>query len=219
MPLTASTTPDFDLPAMDADDCLDILGQQPLLNIYTQLCLVFPVPDPSSHHTILDTLTVGLGRLAADLPWVAGQVTRKSPSDNFQIVPLDPAPSLTVRDLRQDGSVPTLDELRRARFPFRMLDENIFASHKTLPGGVAGEGPIPTPVFAVQANFITGGLVLTFVSQHQTMDLTGQRQIMSLMSRTCRGEQLTDADIAAGNPTRRGRIPLLGNSYVPGPEM
>ncbi|KAK4148641.1 transferase family-domain-containing protein [Chaetomidium leptoderma] len=205
---------------MDPNDCLDILGQQPFLNIYTQLSLIFPVTSPSSHADIIDTLTAGLERLAENLPWVAGQVTIGDPGDgapgSFRIVPLGGIPSLAIRDLRRDSSAPTMDSLRRAGFPFRMLDEALVAPQPTLPGGVAGSGPEPTPVFAVQVNFIAGGLILTCVAQHQTMDLTGQCQVMSLLSRICRGENLTSSEIADANPTRRGRIPLLGDTYTPG---
>ncbi|KAL2126542.1 hypothetical protein VTI74DRAFT_713 [Chaetomium olivicolor] len=198
---------------MDADDCLDILGQQPFLNVYTQLSLIYPVANPSSHEAIIKTLNDGLLRMAEHLPWVAGQVVRGDP--DFRIIPFSAMPSLTVRDLRDEQSAPTMDDLRQARFPFRMLHENLVAPRKTIPGGIAGSGPDPTPVFAMQANFVTGGLILTFVTHHQTMDFTGQRQVMSLLSRLCRGEQLTDVEILDANPTRRGRIQLLGDSYDP----
>jgi hypothetical protein len=208
---------------MEDDDCLDILGQQPFLNIYTQLSLVFPLLNPSSHGNIINTLVAGLGRLAKDVPWVAGQVTNRNGIDggtgSFRVVPLSSTPGLTIRDLRHDESAPTMDGLRRARFPFRMLDEALIAPQKTLQEGIAGAGPDPTPVFAVQATFITGGLVLTFVTQHQTMDMTGQRQVMSLLSRLCRGDKLTESEIADANPTRRGRIPLLDESEFPRPGL
>jgi hypothetical protein len=134
-------------------------------------------------------------------------------------MPLSKAPSLTIRDLRHNQSALTMDNLRRSRFPFAMLDEDLIAPQKTLPGGVAGSGPDPRPVFAIQANFITGGLILTFVSQHQAMDLTGQRQVMSLLSKVCRGIKLTDAEIANANPTRRGRIPPLDMSVSPSSDL
>ena len=201
----------------DGNDCLDILGQQPALDIYTQLSLIYPVPDPSSRGDIVDTLTTGLGRLAENLPWVAGQVSRVNSRhgglSSYRIVPLGGTPSLTIRDLQQDESAPTMSSLRRARFPFRMLDEAVIAPQKTLPG--AG----PRPVFAMQANFITGGLILTFVSQHQAMDLTGQCRVMSLLSKVCRDARLTDVEVAGANPTRCGRIPPLDESILRGSDL
>jgi hypothetical protein len=67
-----------------------------------------------------------------------------------------------------------------------MLDEPLVTPQETLPRNIAGSGPRPKPIFAVQANFITDGLILAFVTQNQTMDLAGQRQIMSLLSRVSR---------------------------------
>lgn len=204
---------------MEVDDCLDILGQQPFLNIYTQLSLIFPLFETSQHGDIVNTLAEGLSRLAKNLPWVAGQVTNRNDihggAGSFRVVPLSSTPRLAIRDLRHDELAPTMENLRRARFPFRMLHEDRIAPQKTLQGGIAGAGPDPTPVFEIQATFITGGLILTFVTQHQTMDMTGQRQVMSLLSRLCRGEELTESEIADANPTRRGRIPLLNESEIP----
>jgi hypothetical protein len=45
-----------------------------------------------------------------------------------------------------------------------MLDENIIAPRNTLPG--PDEDPT-SPVFLIQANFIRGGLLLTFVMATQ----------------------------------------------------
>ncbi len=237
--------------AMGIGDSLDILGQQPGLDIYTQLFLIYPMPEPSLQGDIINTLTDGLEKLAQDVPWVAGQVIKgdatNGGSGGFRITPFNKAPSLTIRDLRGSESALTMDSLRQARFPFSMLDEDVIAPQKTLPR-VVGSGPDARPVFAMQANFIAGGLILTFVSQHQTMDLTGrkcqigvllalfelfressgsrcsrdtapgylkktkltriaaERQVMSLLSRLCRGDKLTDTEIANANPDRRGRI-------------
>lgn len=154
----------------DLDDYLEVFGQQPGLNIYTQICFCFSVADASSHSTIIDTLTTGLERLSASFPWVAGQVVNESSREGgtgiFKIRPLEKIPLLVVKDRRHDSSIPTMDALRHANFPFRMLDETTIAPRKTLPGS---SGDDLAPVFLLQANFITGGLLLTFNGQHQTM--------------------------------------------------
>ena len=64
-------------------------------------------------------------------------------------MPLGGISSLTIRDPRQEESALTMSSLRRARFPFRMLDEVVIAPQK------------------MQANFIPGNLIVTFVSHHQ----------------------------------------------------
>lgn len=218
---------DFQLPNMDGpaivndlDDYLDVLGQQPLLKIYTQICFCSSVADASSHSAIVNTLTTGLERLSASFPWIAGKVVNEGSDEGntgiFKIKPLEKIPRLVVKDLRHDPSIPTMDALRRANFPISMLDENIIAPRKTLPGS---SDESASEVFLVQANFITGGLLLTFVGQHQTMDMTGQSQIIDLFSKACHNEQFTSEELSSGNLARHNLIPLLDDSYRPGSEL
>jgi len=112
-----------------------------------------------------------------------------------------------------------MDALKRANFPFSMLDETIIAPCKTLPGSSDESASDSAPVFLLQANFIPGGLVLTFVAQHNTMDMTGQGQIIHLFSKACRNEQFTSEELSTGNLARRNLIPLLDDSYKQGSEL
>jgi hypothetical protein len=215
-------------PAIEEDlvDHLDVLGQHPGLKIYTQICLCFPVADASSHPAIINTLTKGLERLSASFPWVAGQVVNEGAGEGntgiFKIKPFEKIPRLVVKDLRHDPSMPTMDALRRANFPMSMLDESIIAPRKTLPGGGSSDesaADSSEPVFLLQASFITGGLLLTFVGQHNTMDMTGQGQIIHLFSKACRNEPFTSEELSSGNLARRNLIPFLDDSYQPGSEL
>lgn len=207
------------------NDGIDLLGQQPFLyKLYTQLCLVFPVTDPSSHDTIVTTLKGGLARLTENFPWLAGDVINEGASEGitgtFRIVPSGTIP-LVVQDLRHDASAPTMDDLRRASFPCSMLDENLVAPCLTLnlPGSTVGLAATGAPVFAVQINFITGGLILTIVAQHNVMDMTGQGQIIEWLSKACKDEPLTPEELSIGNMDRGKTVELLDESYEPGPEM
>lgn len=195
------------------DYYLDVLGQQPLLlKLYTQICFCYSVHDPSLHSKVIDTLTTGLERLSASFPWVAGQVVKED--GVFKIKPFERIPRLVVKDLRDDPSVPTMDDLRNANFPMSMLDENIIAPRNTLP-----DDQPTAPVFVCQANFITGGLLLTIVAQHNVMDMTGQSQIMDLLSKACHNEPFTSEEVSSGNLDRRNIFPLLDDSWQPGPEL
>ena len=203
---------------MDPNDFLNVLEQQPgLSRLYTQICFCFSVADASSHSAIVDTLTTGLERLSASFQWLAGQVVNEGSgegnSGTFKIEPFEKIPRLVVKDLRHDSSIPTMDALRRANFPFRMLDESIIAPRKTLPGSPNEPASEPAPVFLLQATFITGGLLLTFVGQHNTMDMTGQGQIIHLLSKACHNETFTSEDVSSGNIARRNLIPLFDDSH------
>ncbi|KAF7595689.1 hypothetical protein BBP40_005133 [Aspergillus hancockii] len=203
--------------AMDVE--LDLLGQLPSLQIYTQICLCFAVLDVS-HSEIILTLRNGLERLSANFPWLAGQVVVESSGQNsfstVKVKPFGKSPQLTVKDFRHDSSISSMDDLRRARFPFRMLDENIIAPRKTLPGPAEETKSL---VFLIQANFIHGGLILTIVGHHSAMDMTGQGQIINLLSKACRDDPFTDAELESGNLAGRNLIPLMDNSYQSSPEL
>lgn len=194
---------------------LDIMGQQPGLQIYTQLALCFAAAgsESVSDSAIIDNLTKGLEQLATGFPWIAGQVIKvnsgKDSSGIFKIGQLDRIPRLVVKDARRDESVPSMDVLRHARFPFPMLDEGVFAPRNTLPGTSGEVVPETLPVFLVQATFIAGGLVLTFLSEHNTMDMTGQGQVMHLLSKACRNVPFTPDELAVGNLARDNLVPLL----------
>ena len=217
--------PNMHRPAIgeDMDDYLDVFGQLPFLNIYTQICFCFSLADASSHSAIINTLTSGLERLSASFPWLAGKVVNEGSGDGnsgvFKIKPFEKIPRLVVKDLRHDPSIPTMDALRRANFPFSMLDETVIAPRKTLPGNSDESASDSAPVFLLQVNFITGGLLLTFVGEHSTMDMIGQNQIIYLFSKACRNEQFTSEELSSGNLARRNLIPLLDESYKQGSEL
>ncbi|KAI9734891.1 MAG: hypothetical protein M1834_001971 [Cirrosporium novae-zelandiae] len=207
----------------DLDEELDILGQLILFKLYTQICFCFPVADASSHSAIINTLTNGLERLSTSFPWVAGQVVNEGSGEGnsgiLKIKPLEKTPPLVVKDVRNDPLILTMDALRRASFPFSMLDESIIAPRRTLPGSPDEPASDPAPVFLLQANFITGGLLLTFVGEHNVMDMTGQGQIIHLFSKACRNEQFTSEELSSGNLARGNLIPLLDDSYKQNPEL
>ncbi|KAK7402872.1 hypothetical protein QQX98_011357 [Neonectria punicea] len=214
---TASTTDS----ALDVE--LDILGQQPLMRIYTQICFCFPVPDPSAYPTVITTLKNGLERLSESFPWMAGQVVNEPTDDGgsgiFKIKALDKTPRLVIKDLRDDPGAPTWDGLKSADFPMRMLDENVIAPRTTLPGGPGYDPSDPDPVVLLQANYIDGGLILTINGQHGTMDMTGQGEVIRLLSKACGNEHFTGEELTVGNLPCKNVIPFLDETYAPGSEL
>ena len=192
---------------------LDALAQQPGINrLYTQLTFCFAHSDDSLD-SLVETLTDGLERLLANFPWVAGKVVNEN--GRFKITP-EKTSRLVVRDLRHDPSVPGWETLRHANFPFSMLDESVIAPDKTLV--VTDVSTLEMPVFIVQANFINGGLLLTFNAQHGSMDMAGQSQIINLLAKACRDESFSSSELSIGNLNRKNMIPILDN-YVPGSEL
>lgn len=178
--------------------------------------------DGSQSEDIIRILQQGTRRLAKHFPWVAGQVVCEGAAEDntgvFKIKPLDDAPRLYIKDLRGDPSVASMDDLRQSGFPMSAFDEAIVSPRKTesgVPGGAGAEHE----VFQLQANLIRGGLILTFLGQHQCMDGIGQAQVIALLSKACRNEAFTEDELRIGNRAPENVVQLLGPSWEPGPEL
>ncbi|KAF2785691.1 trichothecene 3-O-acetyltransferase [Melanomma pulvis-pyrius CBS 109.77] len=209
---------------------LDILGEQPaLFRLYTQLLFIFPLTISTTQESITLTIKRGLERLSKSFPWIAGQVVNLGPephgSDIFKIITFDTMPRLVVKDYTSDGSVPSLEDLREAEFPFSMLGEEVWAPCPTIAGlsfdptKPSGSSSEPAPVFLLQISFIRGGMVLCVNAQHNVMDMTGQGHVIALLSKACRGGEFMDEEVRIGNMERKNMIPLLGGDWRPGPEL
>jgi hypothetical protein len=201
----------FDMSSSTADlgdFKLDILVQHPRINrLYTQLTLGFKLPDNSSatHSRVVHTLTKGVEYASVQVPWLAGHVVQDH--GTFIIKRTNVTSILIVKDLIIDESVFNWAILSGANFPFSMLDESLVAPCKTLSHPDA-----ELPVFLLQANFITGGLLLTINAQHGSMDMTGQAEIMRLLAKACRGESFSESELLTVNMDRGNIIPLLNES-------
>jgi len=196
---------------------LSIIEQSPRLKtVYTQLCFCYSVTDGASDKAIIEITTSGLERLTTSFPWLAGQVVyedaKGEANDSFKVAPFERLPQLVVKHIANDNSAPTMNALRTARFPFQMLDENMLCPRITLAGGSDKTSVDPSPVLLLQANFIIGGLLLTIVASHSTMDTVGQGQVIRLLSKACRNKPFTDNEVVNGNLDRHNLIPLLDES-------
>ncbi|KAK9449250.1 acetyltransferase [Limtongia smithiae] len=209
-------------------DHLDILGEQPaLFKLYTQICSVYTMGDDSAtaREHVCTILRNGLNSVAQSFPWLAGIIVNEGASmgvtGRSRIVRTDTIP-LVVKDLRRREGAPTLDAMRKAGFPLAMLDEHLVAPCMTLnlpgtsTGLVSDEGG---PVFAVQATFIAGGLLLTVVGQHNAMDMMGQANVMRLLCKACSGEDFSDEELDIGNADKSRCVKLLDDSWQPGNEL
>lgn len=209
--------------AKDLSEHQDLLGQLIRVNLYTPICLCFPMQDASSKSQIIvDTLNQGLERLRVSFPWLAGQIIREGVVEGntgrSKIIPLNNKTiPLIVKDLGHDAGVPSMDALRNAKFPFSMLDGEVLAPLSGLPTSYEGD---PAPVFFLQANFINGGLLLNFAGEHSVMDGQGLGEIIRIFDKACHNELFTDEEVLQGNRARDSVIPLFDQtSYKPGPEL
>ncbi|OAQ96781.1 hypothetical protein LLEC1_00637 [Akanthomyces lecanii] len=196
---------------------VEILGQQPALQVYTQLSSVFRFRPDAQVEEFLSTLRNGIRQLAKDFPWLAGQIVLESTghegSGVFKIKPFEETPRLIIKDARSDGSMPSIDNMAAAGYPMSMFDETKIAPRMTIPGGPGETADDPEPVLLFQTTLIPGALILTSATAHRAIDAIGQAQILHWLSQACHGIPATDEDKTVGNMDRKALIPLLDSSY------
>lgn len=184
-----------------------ILGEAGNLKIYTQISLIFELKNDLRNQEIVNIFERGLKRLAANFPWTTGKVAPGTfDPTKLTIQRFEHVPQLNVKILT-DG--PTFTEIKAQHFPFRLLDESVVAPCSTIPGPSDKYGKDLSPVFLVQLTFIKGGLIVTILGEHTTMDMTGQGFVMDMLSKACRGEEFTEHELEVGNLPRDNMIPIL----------
>jgi hypothetical protein len=167
---------------------------------------------------IVDKLDAGRLALHQALPWTSGKVMRVQTSSTgsgvFKIRHAAAVPCVIVKDLRDDPSVPTMQELRKSEFPASMLDEAIFSPFDVLPGKTS-QAALRNSVLVLQANLIRGGLLLNVSGHHSALDGTGQERVVYLLDKACRGQSLTSEEIRIGNLPRENIVELFPDDWQP----
>ena len=65
------------------------------------------------------------------------------------------------------------------------------------------------PVLELQANFVKGGLLLCFASQHVALDMNGQGEMIRHFATLCRGELIAKCLLQVGNADPDDFVPRL----------
>lgn len=206
----------------------DVFGNVPMVKRYTLLSLFFTLDENPQPKDIEATLRHGLDRLSASVPHLAGHVIFENKTatnhGKARILPLSTPISLTISDLRNTSTLPPMSELINTSIPISHLKPSNLVPEAALPLNYTSSTPYlesstrPARVLALQATLIQGGIILTFASNHTTMDMNGLGQTICLLAKTCRGEPLTDQELSDANQDRQNAVPLLPDDYVPGEE-
>ena len=148
--------------------------------VYTPTLLFFKFDAEALREAICSDLQHGLANLINDVPFIAGNVVLEDEeTGNLQIeIPEDAGVMFKVRemlDLRK-GPVLEFQDLEQAGFSSSLLDPSQLGPIHFIPESVA-------PVLAIQANIISGGMILAFYIHHSTTDGIG---VMALWKRWSR---------------------------------
>jgi hypothetical protein len=195
----------------------DVLGQFPLLKSYHHVVALFPLNDSTTtYESVVESLETGLGKLVAEIPWLADQVINegKEPGNSgvFKLAswPSDSPPNTLLRVKDCSKLLPSYVEIIKARGPISMLDGNIICPFPGFPLSYDEAKIGPAPVIMLQANFVTGGLLLNFSFQHNILDMTGLFAFMSYLSAAMRDIEIPARSLEQVNRDRTKVVPLFG---------
>lgn len=200
----------------------DLLGSLPMLRGFIPICVCFELNDAMTIPRVEESLTCAASKLGQAFPFLTGRVLidgiKQGHSGVPKIVRHGDKIQLSMNDLTKDGSVVSAAEMKKESWPKSMLDPKLLLPRVCL-GPYPMDSDLFAPVFMIQANYVRGGLLLTFVGNHQIMDATGLGYFVELYAKALRGEDFTKDDIETTNQPRGAVIPLLGDDYQPGPEL
>lgn len=194
--------------------------------VYGQMCwdtytvgvLGLRTAATQSPATIKRALDQAAIKLLEAYPFLTGKVINEgrssTSSGTYKIVPYPPHSDgkspVRLQDLSQQ--FPSYDELIKADVPFSMLDGKVLCPVRGI--GHVYDQTIDSPVFILQANFIRGGLLLCYASQHNALDMNGQGVLMRQFATLMRGEELDPKIVAVGNQDPDVFVPLLKEGEV-----
>lgn len=208
---TDMPTPAHDSSAAAADpqaeSFLDIMSQFPVLNAYSQLVFGFDLPEDTSRDAIVSSIQTGLDEVVERVPWLGWHIVKHQDSGIYGAVPWPsdyPRERVRVRDCT--STIRPLVDIVRAGAPMSMLPGSELCPWPALP---FPHGLDVAPVFAVQLNFVRGGLILNLNVHHIIMDGGGALQLISMLVHRLHGREIPAADLEQANRDRSRVVPLI----------
>ncbi|GKZ80868.1 hypothetical protein AnigIFM56816_005377 [Aspergillus niger] len=190
----------------------DVLGQLPMLQVYTHILLLFTIPEGITRDDIVSDLISAVAMIREKVPWMAGKVINidKSPgnSGRYIVVPC-PAPGRLVEVKDVSHVLPSYPEIQRLKAPNYLLDSHLLAPTTAFPQRFEDSEEDPSRVIRLQANFVDGGVLIDFAIQHNMTDGGGVFGFARLVAQAMRGEQFSDDLLEKINCDRRNIVPLL----------
>jgi hypothetical protein len=192
------------------------LGQMWGTHTYTILTLGFPIADESQQEAVIQVLSKATSEIIGAYPWLAGQVVNETAKEDegkgsgvYRVVEYKPHEQgtkfLHVKDCR--ALCPSYADIVKARAPLSKLDGRILSPAYGFPNMYPNS--VVEPVLIMQANLITGGLLLTICAQHNVMDANGNAMFIRQFASLCRGQRLSEEQVRIGNSDRETIIPPL----------
>ena len=185
------------------------IDELPQLRTNTTLLLGFALSDTLDRAEVLKCLQAATNTLIDSFPFLTGQIALSEASadklDASKHVPGGHSLTVIMNDV--SGDFPHYQEIVNAKAPASMLDGSRLGQGKGYPDHSTGH--TSDPCFGIRANFVKGGLLLTFALSHSIGDGTSLGQVIRMFSFACRGDVISKADVEAGNMNRPLSVPSL----------
>lgn len=198
---------------------LSILDQLPFMNFYTQILVCFPLDENINQAEVVADLERGLQSLIHAFPFVNKQVVLERDPESkvvlsgvLKLAPRDNPNESLLRVRQLAGQISSYEQISKSKAPASLLDGDLLAPMKSLSAVI--DFAKPAPVLVIQANFVAGGILLCFAAMHNVFDGTGLGKLIRHFATVCRGEKISDADLAAGNLARFKLFPMLGPDEI-----
>ena len=191
------------------------MDQIPFMRFYSQMLLCFPLAENIKQSEVVADLERSLQTLVRLFPFLNKQVIlERDPKSEIvssgihKLAPRDNLNEPLLRVKQLAGQFSSYEQISKFKAPASMLDGSVLAPMKSIPDSYDFETPMP--VLIVQANFTAGGLLLCFAVMHNAMDGNALGQLIRHFATVCRGENISDADLSAGNLPRSKLFSTLG---------
>lgn len=187
------------------------IDELPQLRTYTILLLGFPLEDAVDQAEVMHRLQSATDTLVDKFPFLAGYTTIREADEEkvnaTKHMSGKDANKVTVTHNNISELFPSYQTYKTANAPTSMLDGRMVAEGEGFPA--KSTGSILDPCLRIRANFVSGGLLLTFSLIHNVGDGNSLGQLIKMFAIACRGDNISKADVEAGNVDRQGSIPSL----------
>jgi hypothetical protein len=194
----------------------DVIGQFPILKTYNHGILGFEIDEDAHRAIVVVELQAATDKLITYFPWLGGAVANEGsgPGNSGTVKLIDWPRSassfnrvLRIKDCTD--TIPPFSELKTRKAPCSMIEGKILGAYPGFPESYQESTENPAPVLAIQANFIKGGLLLDFSTQHNAIDASGMMQVIELFSVAMQGAEFSASALKEGNRDRSRVIPLI----------
>ncbi|KAF4539902.1 Enoyl- hydratase isomerase [Lasiodiplodia theobromae] len=153
---------------------------------YARPILCFPLNPSYDQDEVVRVLREGLEATKEQVPYLAAEVVRVDEPEAKQkgcltLEETDDLGELHVKKLDKSEFPLSYDEFRAKNFPINLLKQDVVSPLPLFPK----EGD-RVPVFAAQANFIEGGLLLSICSYHLVADGFSIAKYFQIWAQNCR---------------------------------